>query len=227
MIVPRYLAAFFWGLVSIIANGLIYLYIALQTVAGRISLGRADILHARRRSTWGQQLPNAARAASPRPTRTTSSSIRSSSFSPTSRTSSARADGLKPATRRPEHRVPQRHLHLSRPRGARPGAQATSASRFQPGETVALVGRNGAGKTTIVKLLTRLYDPDEGQILINGRDIREYDLAGAARADRRDLPGLCHVLALAPRATSASAASSALTSARTCARRRPRAARTQ
>ena len=44
-----------------------------------------------------------------------------------------------------------------------------------PGETVALVGRNGAGKTTIVKLLGRLYDPDEGQILIDGRDIREYD----------------------------------------------------
>ena len=44
-------------------------------------------------------------------------------------------------------------------------------------ETVALVGQNGAGKTTIVKLLTRLYDPDEGQILLNGRDIREYELA--------------------------------------------------
>ncbi len=44
-------------------------------------------------------------------------------------------------------------------------------------ETVALVGQNGAGKTTIVKLLTRLYDPDEGQILVNGRDIREYELA--------------------------------------------------
>src|SRR5206468_5962979 len=43
-------------------------------------------------------------------------------------------------------------------------------------ETVALVGQNGAGKTTIVKLLTRLYEPDEGEIFLNGRDIREYDL---------------------------------------------------
>ncbi len=41
---------------------------------------------------------------------------------------------------------------------------------------MALVGQNGAGKTTIVKLITRLYDPDEGQILIDGVDIREYDL---------------------------------------------------
>lgn len=48
--------------------------------------------------------------------------------------------------------------------------------RLHPGEKLALVGENGAGKTTLVKLLGRLYDPDEGQILLEGRDIREYDL---------------------------------------------------
>jgi ATP-binding cassette subfamily B protein len=45
------------------------------------------------------------------------------------------------------------------------------------GEVLALVGENGAGKTTIVKLLTRLYDPTEGRILVDGRDLRDYDLA--------------------------------------------------
>jgi ATP-binding cassette subfamily B protein len=45
------------------------------------------------------------------------------------------------------------------------------------GEVVALVGENGAGKTTIVKLLARLYDPTEGRILLDGYDLREYDLA--------------------------------------------------
>ncbi|HNW96046.1 MAG TPA: ABC transporter ATP-binding protein [Anaerolineaceae bacterium] len=45
-----------------------------------------------------------------------------------------------------------------------------------PGESIALVGLNGAGKTTLVKLLTRLYDPTEGAILLDGRDLREYDL---------------------------------------------------
>jgi ATP-binding cassette subfamily B protein len=45
------------------------------------------------------------------------------------------------------------------------------------GEVLALVGENGAGKTTIVKLLARLYDPDEGRILLDGRDLREYDVA--------------------------------------------------
>jgi ATP-binding cassette subfamily B protein len=44
------------------------------------------------------------------------------------------------------------------------------------GERLALVGENGQGKTTIVKLLTRLYDPTAGQILLDGVDLREYDL---------------------------------------------------
>jgi ATP-binding cassette, subfamily B, bacterial len=44
------------------------------------------------------------------------------------------------------------------------------------GERIALVGENGQGKTTIVKLLTRLYDPTNGQILLDGLDLREYDL---------------------------------------------------
>jgi len=47
---------------------------------------------------------------------------------------------------------------------------------LQPGERVALVGRNGAGKTTLVKLLARLYDPTEGRILLDGIDLRDYDL---------------------------------------------------
>jgi ABC-type multidrug transport system fused ATPase/permease subunit len=44
------------------------------------------------------------------------------------------------------------------------------------GDTVVLVGLNGAGKTTLIKLLTRLYDPTEGRILLDGKDIREYDV---------------------------------------------------
>ena len=47
---------------------------------------------------------------------------------------------------------------------------------LEPGDTVVLVGLNGAGKTTLIKLITRLYDPTEGRILLDGHDIREYDL---------------------------------------------------
>ncbi len=46
---------------------------------------------------------------------------------------------------------------------------------MRPGETVALVGENGSGKTTLVKLLCRLYEPTGGRIVLEGRDLREYD----------------------------------------------------
>ena len=52
---------------------------------------------------------------------------------------------------------------------------------IKPGEKIALVGQNGAGKTTLIKLLTRLYDPTEGQILLDGVDLRDYDLEGLRR----------------------------------------------
>jgi ATP-binding cassette, subfamily B, bacterial len=49
------------------------------------------------------------------------------------------------------------------------------------GERLALVGENGAGKTTLVKLLARLYDPTEGRILLDGIDLREYDIESLRR----------------------------------------------
>jgi ATP-binding cassette, subfamily B, bacterial len=52
---------------------------------------------------------------------------------------------------------------------------------LRPSERLALVGGNGAGKTTLVKLLTRLYDPTEGRILLDGIDLREYDLESLRR----------------------------------------------
>ena len=51
-----------------------------------------------------------------------------------------------------------------------------------PGERVALVGENGAGKTTITKLMARLYDPTEGRITLDGGDLKEYDLASLRHA---------------------------------------------
>jgi len=48
----------------------------------------------------------------------------------------------------------------------------------EPGETVALVGQTGAGKSTLVKLIARFYDATGGQVLVDGTDVRDYDLAG-------------------------------------------------
>src|SRR5579863_5129585 len=64
---------------------------------------------------------------------------------------------------------------------AYPGTTRRVLSDFNftlsPGQRIALIGENGQGKTTVVKLITRLYDPTEGQILLDGVDLREYDLA--------------------------------------------------
>ena len=61
-----------------------------------------------------------------------------------------------------------------------PGTDRTVLREFnlhlRPGERIALIGENGQGKTTVVKLITRLYDPTEGQILLDGVDLREYSL---------------------------------------------------
>ena len=60
--------------------------------------------------------------------------------------------------------------------GAERWAVRNLSFTLHAGEVLALVGENGAGKTTLVKLLARLYDPDEGRILLDGHDLREYDL---------------------------------------------------
>jgi ATP-binding cassette subfamily B protein len=52
---------------------------------------------------------------------------------------------------------------------------------LSPGERLALVGENGAGKTTLVKLLARLYDPTEGRILLDGVDLKDYDIESLRR----------------------------------------------
>ncbi len=63
---------------------------------------------------------------------------------------------------------------------AYPGTERTVLKNFNltlsPGERIALIGENGQGKTTVVKLITRLYDPTEGQILLDGIDLREYSI---------------------------------------------------
>ena len=61
-------------------------------------------------------------------------------------------------------------------------AVRNASFRLRPGERIALVGENGAGKTTLTKLLARLYDPTEGRILLDGIDLRDYDVASLRQA---------------------------------------------
>jgi ATP-binding cassette subfamily B protein len=97
---------------------------------------------------------------------------------------------LEPSIRRnPEGRqvpVPIRTGFVFENVGFRyPGSDRWAVRRLDfslaPGERIALVGENGAGKTTLVKLLARLYDPTEGRILLDGVDLREYDVESLRR----------------------------------------------
>ena len=61
--------------------------------------------------------------------------------------------------------------------GAEQPALAHVTLHLRPGESLALVGENGSGKTTLIKLLTRLYAPTGGRILLDGKDLAEWDQA--------------------------------------------------
>jgi len=86
----------------------------------------------------------------------------------------SRPDGL------PFPKVIQQGFEFRNVSFAYPGTERTVLKNFNftlaPGERIALIGENGQGKTTVVKLITRLYDPTEGQILLDGADLREYSL---------------------------------------------------
>lgn len=81
-------------------------------------------------------------------------------------------DGLHPAHGVP-HTLELRHVTFRYPGAERDVIRDVNLT-FRSGERIVLVGLNGAGKTTLIKLITRLYDPTEGEILLDGRDIREY-----------------------------------------------------
>jgi ATP-binding cassette subfamily B protein len=80
-----------------------------------------------------------------------------------------------PAPRRIREGFEFKHVSFAYPGSDRIVLEDVSF-RLHPEERIALVGENGQGKTTIVKLLTRLYDPTAGHILLDGVDLREYDL---------------------------------------------------
>jgi ATP-binding cassette subfamily B protein len=74
----------------------------------------------------------------------------------------------------PEDGIRFEHVSFTYPDSSEP-ALADINLHLRPGSSLALVGENGSGKTTLIKLLTRLYQPDEGRILLDGRDLREWN----------------------------------------------------
>ncbi|MGQ4649500.1 ATP-binding cassette domain-containing protein [Lyngbya aestuarii] len=67
------------------------------------------------------------------------------------------------------------NVHFTYPGSWQPALKGISL-HLKPGDKLAIVGENGSGKTTLIKLLTRLYNPDSGRILLDGLDLREWDI---------------------------------------------------
>lgn len=177
LMIRRYLAAFCWGTLTLLASGGTYLYVALLAVRGVINIAGLTI-YTGAASQVQSNIQGLLGGLSSMYENTLYLNTLFDLFE------------FKPRIQAPAHPVPvSRHFtqgiefrNVSYTYPGRPEPTLRNISfTVTPGETMALVGRNGAGKTTIVKLLTRLYDPDSGQILINGVDIREYDPAELRR----------------------------------------------
>ncbi|WAL60248.1 ABC transporter ATP-binding protein [Thermocoleostomius sinensis] len=72
------------------------------------------------------------------------------------------------------------HVSFTYPDTTQPALKDVSF-HLRPGEKLAIVGKNGSGKTTLIKLLTRLYTPDSGRILLDGRNIQDWDIDALQR----------------------------------------------
>jgi len=75
----------------------------------------------------------------------------------------------------PEDGIRFEQVSFTYPGSTRPALHQVSF-HLPPGQKLAIVGKNGSGKTTLIKLLTRLYPPDSGRILLDGRDLQEWDI---------------------------------------------------
>jgi ATP-binding cassette subfamily B protein len=168
----RTVAGLGWGLLSSLVYYGSYAWIVLRTVAGRITLGDMTMFLAIFR-----QSQNSIRSLLDSLNRLYESNLfldNLLTYLQLDPLLVAPVDGLiAPAPI--EKGVEFRHVSFRYP-GSEVDVLRNINLHIQPGERIALVGLNGAGKTTLIKLLTRLYDPTQGQVLLDGVDLREYDL---------------------------------------------------
>jgi ATP-binding cassette subfamily B protein len=171
LLVKRYLAGFGWSSLTTLASSGTFLYVALLAVRGQVTLGALTVF-----TQAAQQVQGAFQGIL--------GGIQGiyehglyliTLYDLLERQPKIDAPENPIPVRRPFQKgIEFRHVSYKYPDRDVPALDDVSFT-IEPGQTVALVGRNGAGKSTIVKMLGRLYDPDEGQILIDGHDVREYD----------------------------------------------------
>ncbi|MCC6627238.1 MAG: ABC transporter ATP-binding protein [Chloroflexi bacterium] len=169
----RYLVGFAWGTLSILATAATYLYVGLRVVAGQLTLG--DLTLAIQAVVQVQSSFQALLGG-------LSGLYENTLYVGTLfELLGARSTIVPPADPVPTPRplrgeIEFRGVGYAYEGKAEPALRGVSF-HIAPGEIIAIVGRNGAGKTTLVKLVGRLYEASAGQVLIDGRDVRDYDPA--------------------------------------------------
>jgi ATP-binding cassette subfamily B protein len=168
-----------WSLITMMTNIAVYFYIALQAVTRSITLGGLTLYMqstTQVRQSFQGMLDGLAQLYEG--TLYMQLLFEFLSYQPDI-VSPPHPRQLMPAQNETRPTIEFRHVSFTYPgqdTEAQPALKDVSFT-IHAGEVVAFVGFNGAGKTTLVKLLTRLYDPDEGEILIEGHNIKEYDLS--------------------------------------------------
>jgi ATP-binding cassette subfamily B protein len=171
LLVRRYLAAFAWGSLTIASGAGTFLYVAILALRGTISVGSLTVF-----AQAVQQVQGAFQGILGGVQGTYENGLYLSTLYDLLDRKPLISAPADPAPIRTPFREGITFEHVTyRYPGNSEAALEDVSFRIEPGETIALVGRNGAGKSTIVKLLGRLYDPTEGRIMIDGRDVREYD----------------------------------------------------
>ena len=158
------------GLLSTLAFYAAYAWIVVETIAGRISLGDMTmylIVFRQGQSTFSSALSSIGGMYE--------DNLYLSNLYEFLEQEIPKSTGKASKGLIPGDGVRFENVSFTYPGITRPALNGISF-HLKPGEKLAIVGENGSGKTTLIKLLTKLYQPDEGRILLDGLDLREWDL---------------------------------------------------
>ncbi len=171
LVIRRYVAASAWSMLTVLVGGLTFLYVAYRTLLGSISVGSLT-LYVQAADGVSQAFTGVLGGlqAMYEHQLYLTTLFELLEFQPLIHA----PDKPRPIRHPMQEGIEFRHVTYAYEGKEEPALKDISFT-INRGETVAIVGHNGAGKTTLVKLVARLYDPQQGQVLIDGHDVRDYD----------------------------------------------------